>query len=268
VTVSNWKTGDDAYTVPDTETYDVQSDGKLAFRGPNFDDVDWASPAEPYPHRVEEVSATLYDVRMAGDRIAAAWNYPWEGPQGYGGAEFGAGGLESPPPDVSYFRGILDRNVFSPMDFDGRHLIWSTRRCHAAWLMTWDLETQSVAGLPPRMCIYPQIVRGSARVGRRHALRLRLRCYPFDGRGCTGWIQRVGTRGRPLHALAYDLGHRTATVRLPRNGSLCRVSRHRARAKLVLAKQTWGDGIDNVGPFARFPRTVSARGPTDDLPRC
>lgn len=273
ITVSNWRAGTDAFSAATDApfAYDVQSDGTLAYRGERPTVVDWASPAEPVVHRAAELYAGVYRVRIAGDRIAIEWGYPYDpGPGIVGGQSFDVVDLGPPPPDGEYSPAFADRDALERMDFDGTNVIWATERCRYAWLRSWDSQTGAVAvGAPPHTCVYPHIVRRAAFLDPHRDLWVKLECVPVSGAACTGWVRRVGRRGKLLKPTEYSIDERhSKELMLPRRGSLCRVGKHRARAKIVFVKRLWGDRPDDVGPNERFDRTVSVRGPTAGLPRC
>jgi hypothetical protein len=256
VTVSNWKDGEDEYSVDAPYGYDVQPDGKLAFGS-----IRWASPAEPYPHTVVN-SLPPSELLIANDRIAARFDNPPADifDRGYRGQLFDVLGLEQRPFPDDYAPRQLDRRALYGMDFDGIEVMWASMACRHAWRRTWDTLDLRIVGDLPERCPFPRIVAGSGRVDAERALSVRLRCAVPPGPACVGFVRRVGRRGKPLHAVPYSIAEgREKTVRLPRRGSLCRAGASRARAVIQFIQ---------TGTPAKRKRTVSAGGPTAGLPGC
>lgn len=269
VTVSNWRTGDTVFSIAARayggNGYDVQSDGKLAFSDPDGEWTSWASPAEPFAHKVARWNAP-YEVRIAGDLIGMELDDPPEDPYDYGprGWSYDVVGLH-PDPEVAenFTPRVFDHEALAGVDFNGERLAWAAHRCRHAWLRIWDPQTDTHSGDLPGVCPLPRIVPGSARVDRERHLSLTLECDVPPGPACVGEARRLGRRGRPLTIVDYRIAERSRKhVSFARNGSLCRAAPHRARAKLLLNPYPTG------APKAEHPVTVTARGPTGGLPGC
>jgi hypothetical protein len=250
VTVSNWRSGTDLYTVPAERGYDVQADGKLA-----FDNISWASPSEPFAHKIVEPLEAVLQLRIGGDRIAGRFLNPPESEDeaGFQGQRFDVLRLAPNPYPDSYYPNLADDRALHKMDFDGTRVMWVTRRCRHAWLRTWDPASGEPSGGLPDSCPLPRVVPGSGRVDQERRLRLRLECAVPPGPACVGVVARVGRRGKLLEPVRYSIAEGGAkTLSLTKAGSLCRASRHRARARILLGEI----------------RTVTARGSTAGLRNC
>jgi len=199
--VDNWRTGTRMYALkPPVGGFDVQADGKLAF--PEFvssskTGVDWASPAEPFPHRIATIpywSGTVF--RFTNDLIAYA--EPTFNPQGPTlGAIFEVRRL-----DGSIVAHTSDAGSPPRFDFDGRRLVWVTRPCELGAFVVWNLQGEPPA-MPSGQCPAPHVAQRSVRIGDDRRLHFKLNCPREPALGCEGFISARAKRARHPHRLAY-----------------------------------------------------------------
>jgi hypothetical protein len=262
-TVSNWRTGADAYSIGDTYDYDVQPDGKAAFD--HGGTAAWASLDEPFAHDVGQYE-TPVELRFAGDRIAYSLGIGSQG-AGYELVDL-AGNSISPADDLPDADDSWALDEFH-LDFDGSRLAWINRICTHSAVVTWSPDDPVAGDQPPNGgdCPFPRLVPERGWLDRKQRLRVRIACD--DEPGCVGIANGFGGRiyGERLD-LPYSVqaGHRK-TIRLDRVGRLCRTRGGRVRARVAFTVQK--AYADWRGDTARGKvDTVFVRGHSHGLPRC
>jgi hypothetical protein len=264
ITVSNWRTGEDLFTVDGVygldhaangiARFDLGEDGTLAYIT-NAYKLAWASPAAPTPHPVAEADALPGRVVVAGGRIA------------YSHADIN---YAAPIVDVRALDGTLLMRanaayaITSP-DFDGRRLTWVAAPCATGGLVVWDGEGAPPAP-PAGPCPVPRIVHDSARVDRRNRLSVRLACPERPWLGCAVTVEaRNPMDGPNLVGQAdprywvSDYGNEER-VRVPKGShATCRGRHGVPRTRIV------------IHPGGRQPartHVVAVHGAHRDLPDC
>lgn len=197
----------------DDRDLDVQSDGKVGFYfqddvgGRRRSRLAWASPAEPFVHRLPVRDEGSYTIRMHGDRIVFVRDdgHKLKGGQGrvtsFG--ELGQVGLTGS--HQTLVRPVESEPFEDHFDFDGTRVAWLDRSCRAAKLRSATLQELMAAprlrskrhGRPCRL----RLVRPAGRGSYPDYLRLPLNCAGFRA-GCV----TTATALRTLRA--YRLGGR------------------------------------------------------------
>jgi hypothetical protein len=211
VAVYDWRSGDRVYEVEGpkqgVEAFDVREDGTVVLlsaaeaTGEQGSELDWASPQEPFAHRIANVGEpNRGEVRIAGSQAAARV-----------GGRFRVFDL-----DGRERASAAAGEAVGSFDFDGQRLVFAAQPCESLWMVSWDLAGSPPArpaGHCPRFALAP-----SAAVAhvRRRAIGVPLRCPAAPALGCSGELSlvlrpRVSTLDSRLVALGP--GERT-TLRL------------------------------------------------------
>lgn len=274
--VVDWRRGEEAYRLegitPDPSSFrsvDVQPDGKIAFAyvtlegGRAVGRVGWASPAEPFEHRLA-VTGSVNELRLDGDRVVFSRSRP--AGAGKFVQELGSIGLTGPEQ-------VLERSSEAPyrggsFDYDGSRVAWVERGCDGPLVVSAALAE----------------LLASPRIGVRRGCRLQLASRPrlarnerlVFGLGCEGFTLDCSHANRVVRtARAYRVaGRRVARgtkinvgsrgvrkagrvrLRLTRTGRrlLARRSPVRLRISLTLSDQDSGGFSDTY----RQRRTTTA----------
>lgn len=127
-------------------SFDLQDDGKVAFAFENNSAQDvvvgWASPEEPFIHRLDLPEADFYDVRIGSDRIAYQGGrraLVWSVPR----ADVGIA-------DLSGDSRLIARNTDALLldqsfDYDGGRVVWREFRCERRRLVIRSVTAIGVA---------------------------------------------------------------------------------------------------------------------------
>jgi hypothetical protein len=148
---------------------DVQSDGKIAFsyetdaRSEDRVVGGWASPAEPYVHRLPLPERGEYDVKIVDDRIAFQAGHS----QGFTiqHADIGLSDLSG---NTRLLARRTDAYVFNEsFDYDGERVTWSEYGCERRRLVVRAVNEPGTAKGAPRNCplrmlAKPRVTRGVA----------------------------------------------------------------------------------------------------------
>lgn len=205
----------EVYRIPDILPHDsafsldLQEDGKTAFYYPNRTaprfDVGWASPAEPFVHRLP-VPGAGYEVKIAGDIVAylRGTSEVFSRREDLGSDINEVGMVTLDGRHRTLVRRVVSDGFDHFFDFDGERLAWQERTCDGVRVAFQDLAVLMARPRlkPPLRC--PLRLRSRARVEGRvgHLLRLPLDCVGFS-RGC--FVRRAVVRT----ARRYRLGRRT-----------------------------------------------------------
>lgn len=191
----------------DLTSLDLQADGKVAFStGDGLQPLGWASPAEPYVHRLPVRSFRPHQVKLHGD-VVVFLRFEARFVEGLGG-RFGVLGAVPLGGEARVLARAVESDGRSAyFDFDGHRVAWQERTCSGARVVTEEL---GVLLARPRLRRLPrcrlrltqpaEIVRG----GRRARLR-------FDCR--TMYWDRCAVRELVLRTLRpYQLGGRRVSA--------------------------------------------------------
>ena len=208
---------------------DLQDDGKVAFsyvihRSNDVagEGLGWASPSEPYFHRLPVPDGNLNDFRLIDDQVAYQGGletyFFWVKSAKIGLIDLqGNGGLLARRTDARMFS--------ESFDFDGERVVWRELGCEKYRLVIVEASRQSVAPGPRRRCPLQVLESPTVRNGK---VTLRLSCGPNPDWWCpwhialytTGAVSRRIGRGRhdgsPVHLRLSNAGRRL----LARKGSL------------------------------------------------
>jgi hypothetical protein len=265
--VSNWRTGEELYSMPNAYQYDIQDDGKLAF---GAYDVSWASPAEPTAHPARDRWPIA--VRAAGDRVAVSYDAGLT----YLGLDVEVARLDG----SEYSADIEVPWIHDPWadgeayDFDGERVARVARVCLRSWIIVQNVgEVSPPPGVVEANCSFPRVVPGSGWLDRGHRLRLRLTCPSSPDIGCAG---DANTRGRHPDEFGDHVQKPYAiragaekTIKLKqRPKPLCRTRNGLARARVTFSVYDHSAGGIRAPLYYWIGRTVRARGHTRGLPRC
>jgi len=220
IVVYDRATSSEAYRIPDVwpgiyddKSLDLQADGKIAFHfrkglGRRFEaNVAWASPAEPFAHRLPVSDDGTYVVKMDNDRVvfvrdaARLVSKPRHlitrtGELGMVGLTGGERVLARP----------VESSAFGEFfDFDGGRVAWQERTCQGAQLRVQTLDALIArprlrSAVHPRRCRF-RLLRDARYLRRKHRL-------PFDV-DCTGFREDCITLDPVLRTLrAYRVNGR------------------------------------------------------------
>jgi hypothetical protein len=221
------------YRVPAARTphgihsFALQSDGKVAFTYATDTElkVAWASPSEPVPHDVPLPRGPVYQLQLAGDRIA----YQAGNPDGPG--EVGVSDLAGRRRTVA-----VDGEggyLAEAFDFDGERIAWWSYGCTTARIHVALVAARRSAPRPRSGCRLrftrrpPPVTSGTAR--------LYVDCFGFTDRQCSA--RRVVLTARADgRRVVVGRGERARQVRLTAVGRRLLGDRRavRARARAVL----------------------------------
>lgn len=257
VTVSNWRTGADLFTVDAPYGFDVAADGTVVYGMPEVEHVAWSSPVAPAPHVIP--GATTYVTAFAGGRIADSKDLD-------PGVRFTVRNL-----DGSEVASAITRGSIGSPDYDGRRLAWFEQPCQAGWLVVWDGHGKRPKP-PGGQCPFPRLVPRSVHLGKKGRLRARLAC-PRDRRlGCVAYVgaRKPGTGGLGLaHHFRSEPGE-TSGARIGDRQNVCRDRYGRLRTQVVIRVYQRGDMGRPWTPARWWDRasTVRVRGGGVSAPRC
>lgn len=189
------------------ESLDVQEDGKVAFvfTSSTGVQVGWASPSEPFVHRLPLPDDDFYTVKLVGDLIAFL--------RTGGGIPSARGALGTV--DLDGRSRILVRPVEADLsgetfDFDGPRLAWIERTCAGARIQVSALA--ELAARPrlkgPRSCRL-RLSRRPRTINRGATLVLRF--------GCAGFERRCSSRNVSVRTAR---SYRVGGVRVKRGASI------------------------------------------------
>jgi hypothetical protein len=161
------------------ENLDVQEDGKVAVAfNPDGRDkgnaVAWASPAEPWLHRLPLAERDFYDVRMERDRIALQRS---TGPSGdwVPDSEIGLATLTG---EVRWLaRRTYGLKLAESFDYDGERVLWRQLACDGWRLVVRDLDDPGIARGGAKLCGLG--LRRAPAVRNRTTV-FRFRCAPLE----------------------------------------------------------------------------------------
>jgi hypothetical protein len=194
--------------------YDLQADGKIALSyvapGSGGGRVGWASPSEPFLHRLPLPARPFYDVRMAGNRIA--YEAGRSAPEIYFTlADIGV-------TDLAGHRRRLgnqgEGEVFDEFfDFDGKRVAWWSYGCTRAKIRVVRADGPPAIS-PPRHGCKLRFRRPPRVAGR--SVHLFLDCFGFPAEACHGRHVVLSTDRRGHRVVGR--GRYASKVRLTRRG--------------------------------------------------
>jgi hypothetical protein len=261
----NWRTGAELLRIADTGAgeagyvlaYDVQADGKVVTleQTPteNRYRLFWRVPGDPAAHPIGgELAGRSGMVRVAADRVA--FTRP---PLHNDRTEYGVRTLDG--------QTLLAQRYVEgghELDFDGERLAWATRPCGLAALAEWDVK-DAPPRLPAGRCPFPRVVSGSARLDRKHHLRLELACPQRPARGCSRTVTAPfpsGSSGGSLDPAEHG------NVRFPIKPKDVACIDKRGRTRVSIELYAWRRPADRG--MRSKSRTVIAKGPKPSAPDC
>jgi hypothetical protein len=224
--IYDWRSGALVYKV-DAPTrlrphFDIQEDGTLVYDRvtgtgeTDLEELDWASPESPSPHRLRDGSFEL--IRVADDRIATRE------------------GFDTHVIDLAGTEVAVTKDI-GAFDFDGRRLTWATQPCELTAIVTWDLRGKPPA-LPAAPC--PLAIPGRHLVAKlkRQRLRLAFKCPKRPALGCAGSASiTLPNRAHSFKSISYLLGPgESGSFRSDRlsRATACGVARARGKADVSL----------------------------------
>lgn len=257
--VLDWRSGEEIYrlegitpTPTSFSSVDVQADGKIAFAYVAFEGgrsvarVGWASPAEPFEHRLP-VDGTGNELRLDGDQVVFSRTRVTA--SGTAVRELVAVGLSGP--ERVLVRGVQAGYLEASFDYDGSRVAWLERGCDGPLVASAPLADLSAS---PRL-----LDRGDCRLklpnrprfSRNRRLVFALNCAGFtydcshqDRVVRTARAYRLAGRLFP-RGTRINLGNqgvrsqRRVRLRLTKTGRLLLARRSRTRLRLSI---TLGDG--------------------------
>lgn len=196
--VHDWTSGELRFALDErryNDHFDVQEDGTLAYTqlvGEFDGELAWASPEEPYAHRVGVRGGDPFMYGIAKGRIAFSRQHERDVSSHLGVVGLGGDRRALVRPSAE----------FIPATFDGERVAYAQRPCAVTGLVVWDLTGQPPA-LPRDGCPPMRLASSRARLDLANGrLSVRLRCPAQPRLGCYGHVsvsalhRRVGREKR------------------------------------------------------------------------